>query len=468
MMQKAPNHTTAKSTYFASSALLPQGWASNVLITVDVTGNIVDVAQNQSCDSAIHLNGPILPGMLNVHSHAFQRAMAGLAERATGEKDSFWTWRTLMYQFLEQLTPEDLQIIAAQVYVEMLKAGFTTVGEFHYVHHQPDGTPYQERSLTSQHVIMAAIDAGISISHLPVLYSASGFGGQKPTEAQRRFINNESQILDIIASLSKQYKDNAAVTIGLAHHSLRAVTPTMLKEATVGMQNMNALAPIHIHIAEQMKEVEDCLLWSNQRPIEWLFNNINVNKQWCLVHATHMTDIETKRLAESGAVAGLCPTTEANLGDGLFNLPHYIQNKGYFGIGTDSNVSVSMIEELRILEYGQRLLRQERAIAKTYDEPSVGAFLYQQSLLGGAQALGRNTGSIEIGKRADFIALDKDTPTLLYKDDHRIMDAMIFAGNKNPIRHVIVGGQQVVKDYIHVAEEEIFTKYKKVIKKLYS
>lgn len=452
--------------YFAKTALLPTGWAENVLIAVDAAGYITKISLNEDCSEATDLKGPVLPGMLNLHSHAFQRAMAGLTERATANKDSFWTWRELMYQFLEQLTPDDLQIIAAQVYAEMLKAGFTTVGEFHYVHHQPDGKPYQERALTSHHIIRAAKETGIAITHLPVLYSYSGFGGQAPTAGQKRFINDEAQILDMIATLTRAYKNDPQVTIGLAHHSLRALTPERLQAATAAMQSLNPLAPIHIHIAEQTKEVDDCLLWSKQRPVEWLLNHVEINKNWCLVHATHMTEIETENLARSGAVAGLCPTTEANLGDGLFNLPEYLSAQGCWGIGTDSNVSVSMIEELRTLEYGQRLLRRERAITKTASQPSVGATLYTMALRGGAQALGRLAGQIEVGKRADFIALNPQIPSLLSKTGNLILDAMVFAGNLNPIRHVIAGGQHVVQDCKHISEDKLLPAYIKTIKKL--
>lgn len=455
--------------YFASSAFLPQGWAENVLITVDKAGYLSNISPNQSPSStATLLKGIVLPGMLNLHSHAFQRAMAGLAEQATGEKDSFWTWRDLMYQFLAKLTPEDLQIIAAQVYVEMLKAGYTTVGEFHYVHHQPNGQPYQDPSLTSQHIIAAAKETGIAISHLPTLYQYSGFGGLPATANQKRFINDGNQILDLISSLVRRYAQDPQVTIGLAHHSLRAISPEMLRQATEGMKSLAPQNPIHIHIAEQTKEVDDCLKWSAQRPVEWLLNNIDLDQSWCLIHATHMTELETQGLAASGAIVGLCPTTEANLGDGLFNLSTYLDAGGRWGIGSDSNISVSMIEELRLLEYGQRLLRRERALVKTATEPSIGTTLYQMALQGGAQALGRSAGSIEIGKRADFIVLDAQTPSLLARANSLILDSLIFSGNVNPIRHVIAGGQQVVKDFKHVAEDKLLNAYAKTIKKLLS
>jgi formimidoylglutamate deiminase len=450
-------------SYFTPTAFLPSGWAKNVLISVDANGWITDIQTGQTGGSAVTLDGPVLPGMLNVHSHAFQRAMAGLAERATGDQDSFWTWRETMYRFLTKLTPEDMQAIAAQLYVEMLKAGYTSVGEFHYVHHQVDGAPFQDRALTSKHVIHAAQATGIAITHLPVLYAHSGFGGQPPSDGQKRFINNTAQILDIINALTSTYQDDPQITIGLALHSLRAVTPEMLQAAT---RAMRAHAPLHIHIAEQMKEVNDCLAWSGQRPVEWLLNNIELNSQWCLVHATHMTDMETKGLAASGAIAGLCPTTEANLGDGLFNLPDYLQHQGLWGIGSDSNISVSMIEELRLLEYGQRLLRRERAVVGSKDQSSIGALLYSSALNGGARALSRSTGALEVGKRADFIVLDTQNPTLFDKKGDYIFDAMIFAGNVNPIRHVIAGGKHIVKDFHHEAEEKILTAFKKTLQKM--
>lgn len=454
------------AVYFAKSALLPQGWADNVLISMDKSGWITDVKANQSADGAVNLGDTLLPGMPNLHSHAFQRAMAGLAERATGEKDSFWTWRDVMYKFLEKLTPEDQGAIAAQLYVEMLKAGYTSVGEFHYVHHKQDGSPYDDRAATSRHIIEAAKSAGIAITHLPVLYAHGGFGGKPPTEGQKRFINSQTQILDIVSSLTDDFKGDPQVTVGLAHHSLRAVTPEMLKQATAAMQAINPSAPIHIHVAEQTKEVDDCIAWSGRRPVEWLLDNASVGPHWCLIHATHMTDSETRDLAHTGAVAGLCPTTEANLGDGLFNLPSYVAQGGAFGIGSDSHISVSPVEELRLLEYGQRLLRRERAVIKGQDQPSVGALLYKMALAGGTQALGRQSGAIAPGRRADFIALDTQTPALFSKERDILLDAFIFAGNINPVRHVIAGGQHVVKNFHHIAEEKIFSDYKTTLEKL--
>ncbi len=452
--------------FFANTALLPEGWANDVLITADEGGWITDVKTGQKSGAAQILPGPVIPGMPNLHSHAFQRAMAGLAERATGDKDSFWTWREVMYDFLDQITPEDMEAIAAQLYMEMLKAGYTAVGEFHYVHHQPDGTPYDDPALLSRHVIAAAKKTGIGITHMPALYAHGGFGGQKPVSGQKRFINGSDAFLDIITALHRDYKDDPQVRIGLVHHSLRAVTPEMLNDVTAKVHDMDSDAPVHIHIAEQTKEVDDCIAWSGQRPVEWLLENAPVDERWCLIHATHMTDEETESLAKTGAVAGLCPTTEANLGDGLFNLPHYLASGGKLGIGSDSHISVSMIEELRTLEYGQRLLRRERAVVKTPGNPSVGSSLYKMALAGGAQAMGRPIGGLEVGKRADFIVLDPENPALFSKKDDLTLDAMVFAGNVNPVKDVFSGGVPVVKDFRHVRELEIFEKYKDTLAKL--
>lgn len=465
---QTPEKQKSSIRYFANNAFLFDGWHENVIITVNKEGWITEIEDKQKCGTALPLHGTVLPGMPNVHSHAFQRAMAGLAERSTGEKDSFWSWRETMYRFLAKLTPEDQQAIAAQLYMEMLKAGFTTVGEFHYLHHQPDGTPYQDRSLTSQHILAAAQQTGIGITLMPVLYAYSGFNGQKPADHQQRFINNETQILEIVNSLLNAYQNEPQTTIGFAHHSLRAVSPQMLQQVTRDIKALNSKIPIHIHIAEQMKEVNDCLAWCGQRPVEWLLNHSDINEHWCLIHATHMTESETCRLAHSHAVVGLCPTTEANLGDGLFNVADYVRNQGCWGIGSDSNISVSVIEELRWLEYGQRLLHQKRAVTTLKEQPSIGAALYHMALAGGTQALGRKTGAIEVGKRADFIVLDPQAPTLLDKQNDLIFDALIFAGNSNPIRHVIAGGKQVVKNFQHFAQDKIFEDYQNTLTKLKS
>ncbi len=457
------------TTIFAKTALLPAGWADNVLIRTDDNGRITDVQPDSTAPhDAVQANGPVLPGMPNTHSHAFQRAMAGLTERVTGEKDSFWTWRDMMYRFAGSITPDDLDVIATRLYIEMLKSGYTNVAEFHYLHHQPDGKPYDDRALTSRVLIEAALAVGIGMTHLPVLYAYSGFGGAAPHAGQKRFLNNVDEISGMVATLTASYADSAQVRIGLAHHSLRAVTPEMLTAATENLLAADKNAPVHIHIAEQQAEVDACIEWSGKRPVAWLLDHADLNENWCLIHATHMDEPETTALAESGAVAGLCPTTEANLGDGLFPLTGYLEAGGKIAIGSDSHISVSAREELRWLEYGQRLFFQARAVTRIAGSASSGAALYNRCLEGGAQAAGRKIGKIEKGCRADFIVLDGESPDLAGKNGDDILDVLIFAANSNPVRDVFCGGKQVVKDGHHVLESDADTAYRAVLAKLLS
>ncbi len=457
------------TTLFAPTALLPDGWADNVLIEYDKDGWIVGV---DSFKTATHNNaeaelaaGPLVPGMPNVHSHAFQRAIAGLTERASGKKDNFWSWRETMYRFLSRIEPEDMEALAAQVYVEMLKAGYTTVGEFHYLHHQRGGKPYKDRAILSRQVIKAALETGIAITHMPVLYAYGGFGEQPPTEGQKRFLNTIPELMKIIEALQGDYKHTPQVTIGFAHHSLRAVSPEMLREGTLAVRKLLPQAPIHIHAAEQLGEVEGCLAWSQKRPVEWLLENGNVDENWTFVHCTHITDAETKALAKSGVVAGLCPTTEANLGDGIFPLVNFFNAGGSFGIGSDSHISVSVVEELRWLEYVQRLVFRERTLIKQPENPSVGAVIFEKALSGGARSLGRKIGKIEIGHRADFLVLDSNLPFMTGKLRDHILDAAIFASNENPVKDVMVGGRWVVHNRHHKREEIILERYRQVMEK---
>ena len=457
------------TTYFAETALLPDGWADNVLIEVDKDGWILGVESFKKIDlenpDAEIINAPVIPGIPNAHSHTFQRAMAGLAERATGKKDSFWSWRDTMYRFLQQIGPEEMEVIAAQTFVDMMKAGYTSVAEFHYVHHQTDGTPYDRRAELSHHVIKAAVEAGMSITHLPVLYAYGGFGPQAPSDGQKRFLNGVPEILEIVNDLTKTYKGHPQVTIGYAHHSLRAVSPDMLHEATKAVQDINADIPVHIHVAEQTGEVEACQDWSGKRPVERLLDQGLVNDKWTVIHATHMTGEETEQLAASGVTVGLCPTTEANLGDGIFPLLHYFTHGGRFAIGSDSHVCLNPFEEMRWLEYMQRLIYKERTILKQPDLPSVGGVLLDNVLAGGAAALGRKVGKIEAGYRADFVVLDKDLPVMTGKLRDHIIDTAVFAA-RVPVMDVMVGGHWVVKNGHHKREAEILRKYKAVIEKL--
>ncbi len=443
------------TTYRFEHLLATDGWRSQGLVSVDDTGNVVALPDRPPAGrDAVSVAGYAIPGMPNLHSHAFQRAMAGLAERAEPGGDNFWTWRETMYRFVDRLGPDDLEAIAAQLYVEMLKAGYTSVGEFHYLHHAPDGGAYDDPAEMSGRILAAATGAGIGLTLLPVLYAAGGFGAVPPDPVQRRFVFAVDDFLELVEALRAQCNGDPQRHVGIAPHSLRAV-PSDALEAT--LDGVDAAAPIHIHIAEQIKEVEDCLAWCGARPVEWLLSNAPVDERWCLVHATHMTEPETLALAASGAVAGLCPTTEANLGDGLFPLPRYLAAGGRWGIGSDSHVSVSPIEELRWLEYGQRLVQRVRSVATS------GAALYGAALDGGSQALGRPIGVIEAGHRADIVVLDGDHPILAGRDAEDVLDTFVFSGNASPVRDVMVGGAWVVRDGAHRDEEVLAASYRRTM-----
>lgn len=457
----------SETKLFAAQALLPEGWARDVLFEITEDGAFGAVASDAKPGDAPRAAGVVLPGMPNLHSHAFQRAMAGLAERAGPQDDSFWTWREVMYGFLRELGPAEVEAIAAQLYVEMLKAGYTAVGEFHYLHHDRDGRPYADPAEMSRRIAAAAETAGIGLTLLPVLYGFSDFGGAVPGGGQRRFLHEPEDFLRLIETLLRDHGESAQVRIGMAPHSLRAVTPETLRHAVDGVTALDSAAPVHIHIAEQQREVRDCVAWSGARPVEWLLQNVGPDPRWCLVHATHVTEEETARMAASGAVAGLCPTTEANLGDGLFPAAGFLAAGGAFGIGSDSHISVSPIEELRWLEYGQRLTQRRRnLLALGSDTPSVGAGLYRRALAGGAQALGRPIGRLAVGCRADLVVVDGDSPALYGRDSDLLLDAVVFAGNANPVRDVMVGGAWVVRDGRHSRESETFAAYRKAIDSL--
>lgn len=459
------------TTLHFETALLSDGWADNVSVTINADGTIGRIIPESDPIGVLVIPGAALPGMPNLHSHAFQRAMAGLGEvsgpkRDDGEPDSFWTWRQVMYGFLKSLNPDQIQAIAFKLYVDMLKAGYTSVAEFHYVHHNPDGTPYDNRAETSHRTIAAAAEAGIGITQLPVLYNYGGFGGQPATDGQRRFLNNADEFTQIVSSLYAANAGNPQVRIGIAPHSLRAVTPELLGDVVDALNGFDADAPIHIHIAEQTKEVDDCIAWSGQRPVEWLFDHHTPDRRWCLIHATHLTDTETDTLAKSGAVAGLCPATEANLGDGLFPAQRYAAKGGVWGIGSDSHISVNMKEELRWLEYGQRLIHRQRTVLASGPDQSTGRTLYEAALKGGTQACARPTGAIMEGQRADIIVLNTEDTPLAGLSGDALLDVWLFACDTNPISDVFVGGKQVVNDGIHKREEKAEAGLRKTMQEL--
>ena len=434
--------------FHAERALLPSGWARNVRFEIGASGLLEQVLPDAGSEGAERLHGPVLPGMPNLHSHAFQRAMAGLAEVAGNPNDSFWTWRELMYRLVGRLSPEQMEVIARQLYVEMLKAGYTAVAEFHYVHHDPAGRPYADPAELALCISRAARDSGIGLTLLPVLYSHAGFGGLPPNEGQRRFIHSTDSYLALQQRLREALPADQG--LGLCFHSLRAVTPDQL--ATV-LAAEDGIRPIHIHIAEQQKEVDDCLAWSGRRPLQWLYEHTPVDPRWCLVHATHAEADEVQAMARSGAVAGLCLTTEANLGDGIFPAVDFLAQGGRLGIGSDSHVSVSVVEELRWLEYGQRLRDQRRNRLYRPEQPQVGRTLFDAALAGGAQALGQPVGALAVGSRADWIVLDGTDPYLATAEGDALLNRWLFAGGDRQVRDVMVGGRWVVRNGHHPAEE---------------
>lgn len=429
----------------APHALLEQGWARDVLLVWNADGTLVGVTPDAAGIRGVeHATGVILPGMPNLHSHAFQRAFAGLTEYQANPVDSFWSWRDRMYRFCAALTPQLLEDIATHLYVEMLCAGYTSVCEFHYVHHDPQGKPYADPAEMALRISAAARRAGIGLTLLPVLYQASGFGGTPPLEAQRRFITEVDTLLRMVERLR-----SSEATVGIAPHSLRAVSPDALARAVQGLHAMDARAPVHIHIAEQQREVDDCIGWSGQRPVQWLFDHAPVDERWCLVHATHVDANELKAMARSRAVAGLCPSTEANLGDGIFAAAAHADAQGRWGIGSDSHACVDAAEELRLLEYSQRLALQRRNVLASATTPDVAQNLWMSAVQGGAQASARPIAGLAVGQRADFIVLDA-SGCMQGLSPAQMLASHVFARHaQNQVREVWVGGRRRVCEGQH-------------------
>jgi formimidoylglutamate deiminase len=451
-----------------ASALLPAGWASDVTLTLDPRGMIEKVEARSTDKAAKALKGIAIPAVPNVHSHAHQRLMVGLAEVAGPGADSFWTWREVMYGFALKLGPEDIQAVATQLYVEMLKSGSTVAGEFQYLHHQPDGSLYKEPAELSLRCLAAAEDAGIAITLLPTLYAYGGFGGQPPVAGQRRFINDEARYLKILESLDKASKANPLSQLGISPHSLRAVTKELLGNVISGLDGLGRkAAPIHIHVAEQTKEVDDCLAWSGgTRPVDYLLDNFAISSRWCGIHATHMTADETERMARSGMIAGLCPTTEANLGDGIFPADRFLKSQGAIAIGSDSHISVSPAEDLRQLEYSQRLRDRTRNALAAGPGKSTGRTLLDAALKGGAQSMAQPVGALAPGFRADITVLDDEHPALIGRSGDSAIDSWIFSGGNACVCDVFVAGKHVVEDRRHIKEEATFKNFRAAVKRL--
>ena len=433
---------TTGTRLFATDALLPSGWATNVALEWDASGRLTSVQPNaEALSGAERAQGPVIPGMPNLHSHAFQRGIAGLTEFRGASEDSFWSWRTLMYGFALQLDPAQLEAIAFGLYVEMLEAGYTSVCEFHYVHHDRDGRAYADDAELALAVMRAARRAGIGLTLLPVLYQTAGFGAKPPSEGQRRFIRSTDNMLALLQRL-KPLCEAQGARLGLAPHSLRAVPPDALREAIAGLTALDAAAPIHIHIAEQTQEVDDCIAWSGQRPVAWLLDRAPVDARWCLVHATHMDADEHRRAAASGAVAGLCPSTEANLGDGIFDWNQWQLGGGAWGIGSDSHICVNAAEELMVLEYSQRLATRRRNVAADAAQPQVATAMTLAAVRGGAQASGRPIGGLAMGQQADLVVLDAAHASLAGLEPAQMLAGHVFASHRSSaVQGVYVGGK---------------------------
>jgi formimidoylglutamate deiminase len=454
------------TTLHFASALLPSGWADDVRVIV-TDGTITTVTIGVAPETGDERHRLAIPGIANLHSHAFQRGMAGLAETRGDTADTFWTWRETMYRFALEMTPEDVESIATLLYVEMLEQGYTRVGEFHYLHHDRDGAPYANPAEMATRISQAAETVGIGLTLLPSFYAHSSFGGAAPRAGQRRFVCSIEQFARLVAAARKAVGALPGANIGVAPHSLRAVTPEELAEVVL----LAEAGPVHIHAAEQIREVEDCIAWSGRRPVEWLLEYAAVDQRWCLIHATHMIPTETARLAGSGAVAGLCPVTEASLGDGIFAAREFCDAGGQFGIGTDSNVLVSVTDELRQLEYGQRLKHRERnvlsgGVLSGGPGVSTGRALFDAALAGGARALAQPTAGIEPGARADIVTLDTAHPSLAGRRGDAVLDGWIFAAGAGAVDCVWAGGNKVVEGGRHGRRQQARDQFNATVRRL--
>lgn len=445
----------------AKTALLPAGWYSDVRVNI-ADGRIAGIAMAEAPRPGDVRVDTLLPALSNLHSHAFQRAMAGMTEARAAGRGSFWTWRDLMYRFANRLTPEQVEAVAALAYIEMLESGFAAVAEFHYVHHQLGGASYDDPAELSTRIFAAAAATGIGLTHLPVLYSYGGAGMVPLGEGQRRFGTDVDGFLRLLnaarVGLAALPED---ARLGIAPHSLRATSPDDLRAVLAASSG----GPIHIHAAEQPHEVDEVLAWLGQRPVEWLLEELGVDASWCLVHATHMTPAETRGLAASGAVAGLCPITEANLGDGPFNGAAYFAAGGAFGVGSDSNIRISLAEELRTLEYSQRLRDLARNVLAE-NGASVGCTLFEGAARGGARALGRDSGEIAVGRLADLVAIDGASPALIALNADQILDGWVFAAGNEVVTDVWSAGRHNVRGGCHVARDRIVADYRSAMASL--
>ena len=457
------------TTIHAAQALLPEGWRADVRLGLR-GGMFAAVDADAPAQPGDERHAIALPALPNLHSHAFQRGMAGLAETRGASADSFWSWRDVMYRFALAVTPDQVEALAGQLYVEMLESGFCRVGEFHYLHHDGDGRPYAAIAEMAARIAAAAQDAGIGLTLLPVFYAHAGFGGAPPVAGQRRFVSDLDGYARLLEGAAAALKPLAGAVLGVAPHSLRAVAPGEL----AALAALLPLAPLHIHVAEQVGEVEDCLAWSGARPVQWLLDQAPVDARWSLVHATHITRAEVAGVAARGAVVGLCPITEANLGDGTFPAVDFIGAGGRFGIGSDSNVQVDAAAELRQLEYSQRLAHLARnVLARNVLAPdgaarsrSTGRALLEGACEGGGAALGVPARGLAAGAPADLVTLDANHPALAERPGDAAIDAWIFVAGKAAVDCVWVGGRKLVEAGRHHRREAVARRFRSAMREL--
>ena len=446
-----------------AKALTPSGWEDNCVIELDQAGRIAAITKNNAGATDLSLNGMVIAGLPNLHSHAHQKAIAGLTEHRIAGQGDFWGWRDLMYRANAQLDPDQLQAVARYLYTGMLQSGYTSVAEFHYLHHQPNGNPYPDCSELSATLLEAASEVGIAITLLPVLYCRGGFNNEPVRDTQRRFANSPESYLKLLQACDSLCVGNPDRSVGFAAHSLRAVAPDLLSATLEDAGSLIKDIPVHIHVAEQAREVAECLALNGVRPVAWLYDHCDVTDQWCLIHATHVDSGELGRIVKSGATVGLCPTTEANLGDGIFPAAQFLRDGGRFGVGSDSQICTSPAEELRLLEYVQRLSLQRRTVMIPDDAGSNGRALITTAISGGAQALGEKSSGLVSGARGDLIEIDHEHSEFASRTPDQILDSWIFSGPNNAVRNVIVGGRHVVHDGIHPLRESASGRFRQVI-----
>ena len=440
-------------SYRFEAALLPQGWTRGACITVADDGMIVAAEGPRDAPGAEKIDGFAVPGMPNAHSHAFQRAMIGDSEFRQSATDSFWTWRNAMYALANRVTPADLQIIATRLFIEMLKSGYTSVAEFHYLHRSADGSGYGADNPLHVAIIEAARVTGIGLTLLPTLYQHSDFGGKPLREDQRRFRLSLDEFIAAITRRSGAAGKSSLIRCGAAFHSLRAVGIPVIREAAAALRAIDPTMPVHIHVAEQLREVNACRRATGRRPVELLLQEGLLSQHWCLVHATHANLSELRGVAAAKALIGVCATTEGNLGDGFFNAEAFLQQSGEICVGSDSQASVCPAEELRWIEYQHRLRRKRRAVLASSEQPHVGTRLWCDAARGGARALGHPVGEIRVGARADWLVIDPHDPSMAGVRPERVLDRLVFTSARSAIRDVVVGGRVVVQNRRHALED---------------